>query len=631
MSEQLRTVMAKVDNLNERLSSVSPPGQYQQAQQSVAGVNVLQERAIQQCSPGNALQLTSPRPREQSMQPSAMHEPETMVPEYHGPTSSEFTFEVANESLTELRVGCTASNSNQPVECFPIPRIPQNPTADKTLVRRLLGRNPLWTVARSDALRYLELYYNTVGAMYPVTDGPRLASKLQLLFDSLDIAKAQRYNDGVGSLVEMMFSVDTEIIKIQVAIGMITELGVAGTDIARELVQSVIDSSDDSLMNLEGLHGVQVLVSIALFYYNLDEELRASRYSCLASRRCLEMGLHRRDTIVKHYPVEEARKAALRIFWSVFTLDRRSSLGLGVPFVIQDTLVDPALASLEFDHLYLRSMITFAKISGRAWQMSNEFSSKEPDVVREEIDYLDYQVLQWQKQIPTSLRYCYGSSEIPQMTSGEVDGLRRLYLSVALFVRANQLRNVIYRPLLQSASRIKNDPEHSLAALHIAKESIKAFVDLDATTNLLQIHATFFKHFIVSSLGNLLLIVVHATTEYWTEIQDTFHAASTLLRKLSTRSGPILRAWDRLKGLEDLQAKILNTGRRKAETQQQNLNDFAGMGVRPSEESASLDNNCELGDLEIGESFMLFDSQICDEFAGLFDPSYNLADFYEFP
>lgn len=270
MSDQLRTVMERVDNLNERLSSVSPAGPSHQTQQSMASVHVPEDRANQHYSPGNALQQTSPGARAQSMESNAMNEQETIIPEYHGPTSSEFTFEVANESLTELSIECSANNSNHAVEYLPIPRVSQNSTADKTLLRRLLARNPLWTVARSDALRYLELYYNTVGAMYPVTDGPRLSSKLQLLFDALDVAKARRYQGGVGSLVEMMFSVDTEIIKIQVGIGMITELGVAGTNIARELVQSVIDSSDDSLMNLEGLSGVQVLVSIVsiLFLYS---------------------------------------------------------------------------------------------------------------------------------------------------------------------------------------------------------------------------------------------------------------------------------------------------------------------------------------------------------------------------
>jgi hypothetical protein len=349
------------------------------------------------------------------------------------------------------------------------------------------------------------------------------------------------------------------------------------------------------------------------------------------------MGLHRRETLLKHFPGEDARKEALRVFWSVFTLDRRSSLGLGVPFVIQDTLVDPALSSIDFDHDYLRAMIPFAKLSAKAWQMNNDFSSKEPDAIREEIDYLDYQVLQWQKQIPAPLRYCHGQTEIPDPANSDADTLQRFYLSVALFVRSNQLRNVIYRPLLQSASRINSDLDHTLTALRIAKDSLQAFSDLDVTTSLLYTHATFFKHFIVSSLGNLLLIVVHAPTEYWTEIRDTFHAASTLLRKLSNRSGPLLRAWDRFKGLEDLHAKILTARRAKAEVQQQlekDVNYYGGIRPNPSEGMPGLSNNWNIGvggSVSRGEDYMLFDSQIRDGFAGLFDPSLELGDLYDFP
>ena len=343
------------------------------------------------------------------------------------------------------------------------------------------------------------------------------------------------------------------------------------------------------------------------------------------------MGVHRRDMLVKHFPEERARKHALRVFWSVFTLDRRSSLGCGVPFVIQDSLVDPALTSIDFDHLYLRSMIPFAKLSGKAWQTSNEFSNKEPDMVREEIDYLDYQVLQWQKQIPAPIRYCHGSTEIPDPTSSDGDTLRRLYLGVVLFARANQLRNLIYRPLLQSASRIKSDPEHTLAALNIATDSLRAFSALDATTNLLETHATFFKHFIVSSLGNLLLVLVHAT-EYWMEMRDTFHAALTLLRKLSVRSGPLLRVWDRLKDLKDLQTKISAARRSKAEAQQQDLNHRNTIsGTISGEGIAGPSNSSMTGASMRGEDYTLFDSQIRDEFAGLFDPSFEIGDFFEFP
>jgi hypothetical protein len=58
-----------------------------------------------------------------------------------------------------------------------------------------------------------------------------------------------------------MFSPDTQLLKIQLAIGMITELGPSGTEMAAELMQTVLDSSDDSFMNVEGLSGVQIHVS----------------------------------------------------------------------------------------------------------------------------------------------------------------------------------------------------------------------------------------------------------------------------------------------------------------------------------------------------------------------------------
>ncbi|OAL19366.1 hypothetical protein AYO22_09910 [Fonsecaea multimorphosa] len=657
--------MEKVDLLNEKINAISPPSSTHAGQQMVAGTHNAPEPFESRdefAQPVSTAQLTEPEEREKSTPPlDAEDDSATIYPEYHGPTSSEFTFEVADESLTKLGVGCAFSNSHRPTKSPSLLHPPHSASAEKMLFPRLLGRDPLWTMERSDVLKYFDTFHRTIGAMYPVTNRLRLASKAQVLLDSLDVARGRPHLGGSGRLIELMLSVDTQILKIQLAIGMMTELGAAGTHRATELMQTVLDASDDSLMNVEGLGGVQLLVLTALFYYNLDDELRASRYSCLASRRCLEMGLHRRETLLKHFPGEDARKEVLRIFWSVYTLDRRSSLGLGVPFVIQDSLVDPALLSIDFDHDYLRVMIPFAKLSAKAWHMNNEFPSKEPHVVHEDIDYLDYQVRQWQKQIPVSIRYVHGQTAIPDAANSDADELQRFYLGVALCVRSNQLRNVIYRPLLQSASRINSDLEHTLTALRIAKDSLQTLSDLDATTSLLYTHATFFKHFIVSSLGNLLLIVVHAPAEYWAEIRGTLRAASMLLRKLSNRSGPVLRAWDRLKGLEDVQAKILAARRAKPAAQQElqlqqqhqpqpdqqkqqerrqepnekEVGYFARMRPTPTEGICGLGDNWNVGvggGMAAGaEDYMLFDSQIRDEFAGVFDPALGLDDLCEFP
>ena len=58
------------------------------------------------------------------------------------------------------------------------------------------------------------------------------------------------------------------------------------------------------------------------------------------------MGLHRRETILKTFQTEEDRRIALKVFWSVYSLERRTSLSQGVPYSIQDSHIDPSLFTM---------------------------------------------------------------------------------------------------------------------------------------------------------------------------------------------------------------------------------------------------------------------------------------------
>lgn len=80
----------------------------------------------------------------------------------------------------------------------------------------------------------------------------------------------------------------------------------------------------------------------SLLHFHVDEELQASRVAAHAARLCLEMGINRKDS-------HQAFKApadtilATKLVWAVFVLDRRSSIGLGIPFVLQDSDLDASL------------------------------------------------------------------------------------------------------------------------------------------------------------------------------------------------------------------------------------------------------------------------------------------------
>lgn len=69
----------------------------------------------------------------------------------------------------------------------------------------------------------------------------------------------------------------------------------------------------------------------------------AYRVIGFAARMCLELGLHRRDALKKTFPNEDQWPDVSKIFWSIYSLDRRWSLGTGLPFVIQDEDIDPNL------------------------------------------------------------------------------------------------------------------------------------------------------------------------------------------------------------------------------------------------------------------------------------------------
>lgn len=58
---------------------------------------------------------------------------------------------------------------------------------------------------------------------------------------------------------------------------------------------------------------------------------------------CIELGLHRRDSLFKVVADPEERANVVKLFWSIYVLDRRWSFGTGMPFALQDADIDPNL------------------------------------------------------------------------------------------------------------------------------------------------------------------------------------------------------------------------------------------------------------------------------------------------
>ncbi|CZR65707.1 uncharacterized protein PAC_15607 [Phialocephala subalpina] len=267
-----------------------------------------------------------------------------------------------------------------------------------------------------------------------------------------------------------------------------------------------------------------------------DEDIRACRIIGLAARLCLEMGLSRHDVLQHAFPEEREQSLAVTIFWPVYTLDRRASLGTGVPFIIQDSDVDPSLPE---------------PVVGKAWNVTNGFGNTANDFKLDEITYLDHQLLQWQKRIPEALSY-----NPLEPTSPYFPGHASTYVRAILYARTNQLRNVLYRHVLDSPARIEANLEHAQNVVEITKATIRMLSILHKTTNVYRNQPVIFNHFLIAALGVLFLAVTIAPAEFGHTICDEYYVALELIKGVCDKTPIVLRLWKTIEMLPDLGLKL---------------------------------------------------------------------------
>lgn len=58
------------------------------------------------------------------------------------------------------------------------------------------------------------------------------------------------------------------------------------------------------------------------------------------------MGMHRHKSLQKMFPDNAERRQAIKLFWAIYVLDQRWSLGTGLPCALNQADIDPDLPEL---------------------------------------------------------------------------------------------------------------------------------------------------------------------------------------------------------------------------------------------------------------------------------------------
>lgn len=293
--------------------------------------------------------------------------------------------------------------------------------------------------------------------------------------------------------------------------------------------------------------------------FHSDNEDHACRLIGLTTKLCFELGLHRRETYQAMISDSERTEAVL-FFWSIYVLDRRWSFGTGRPFTLHDADIDPDLPKPEHSSPYLNATIDLARIGTQVWRAVVSNSTKvrfNADIDLEQMDKLDHSIVQWLENVHPSLRSnaspAAGKVPIANGTASHRATVRLRYL---LGIRANEMRIVVHRPVLHSATSIHAHRKQATAVVEIAKDSIRQLSQLNKSSNLYRAQQCLFNPFLMSAFTVLFLASVHAPVYYVEDVAPEWRMVVELVRGFSESSWIGQRLWKTVSVMKDYARKL---------------------------------------------------------------------------
>ncbi|KAK2055049.1 fungal-specific transcription factor domain-containing protein [Colletotrichum caudatum] len=478
--------------------------------------------------------------------------------------SASYTFNISL-ARTHLRARGIGSTDADPggVSASVNPTRPPSPSMQTAFGLNMESIDPLWLINEEEAVRLCNVYEEEIGIQYPFLDIQRLVTQVRKLYHAMNSGSRLGFAFAAIPGPTVIDPQDLSLVKMVLSTALTVEAG-GSSQLGKSLFLDVRKSSSNGLwesasvkttmlfillvstLNASGLHTAELAnFKQAIYSFMTGDDLQAWRVVGIVARWCLEMGLHQSAVINKTFKDATERKMAMRLFWCVYTLDRRWGFGAGLPFVVHAFDVDPQLPEPDGDVPYLKAMVEYSRIGDKVWATSYNSARATGATRDDEVSYILYRIDQWSEDLPEDLRLCpHQQTTSPALATR---GLRRLQL--LLHLRANQMKILVLQPFLRSASNLQANRSKVQSLVNLAKDTIRRLNALNQSTDIYQNQQMCFNHFLVSALGVIFLVVALAPAEHAAAVRDEFHMALDLIRGLGARSYVSSRLWRRVSDL----------------------------------------------------------------------------------
>lgn len=180
------------------------------------------------------------------------------LPEFCGPSSSEYTLNVVSGNLKAKGVP----------EAI-LEKLDLNPTSSfesSTLgrhgpLRKMISLDPLWEFTMDSAISLVHDWCDGVGLLYPIVSRAEMLRTANKVFEILESAKKDGLRSKAIILAEALFHDETSQLKMVLAIGRTLACG-GRNEQAQKLFQSVSEATEGLYLSPPDIRGIQLLTLV---------------------------------------------------------------------------------------------------------------------------------------------------------------------------------------------------------------------------------------------------------------------------------------------------------------------------------------------------------------------------------
>lgn len=175
------------------------------------------------------------------------------VPQFHGPTSSTYGFDVARSSLRTMGI------SQNPADDGGMSRDRSRPPSPMPLSAPHSTKDPIWSVDQNEAIRLCKLYDEECHIMYPILNMEKLFTHINMLYTFIGAAVRSGFVPAGLPGEDALDDDQTTILKLVLACALVIE-GQGHSDLGQKLFNSAKLATDLSLVGPLNLKSIILIV-----------------------------------------------------------------------------------------------------------------------------------------------------------------------------------------------------------------------------------------------------------------------------------------------------------------------------------------------------------------------------------